>query len=87
MSIQHHPKRGTILEVDFDTGFRPPEMVKKRLCVVVSPPIEGRGDICTVIPLSTSPPKNPAAYHYELFIPFALPDKWKKKSVGQSAIW
>ncbi|HAR51864.1 MAG TPA: hypothetical protein DCS45_08320 [Roseovarius nubinhibens] len=39
MAINYHPKRGTIVCANFDQGFKVPEMVKRRLCVVISPPI------------------------------------------------
>ncbi|WP_420006682.1 type II toxin-antitoxin system PemK/MazF family toxin [Arenibacterium sp. LLYu02] len=76
MAIQYHPKRGTILVADFDQGFKRPEMVKKRLCVVVSPPIEHRVGLCTVVPLSKSEPHPKTDYHYEFEIQFQLPTFW-----------
>ncbi|WP_366941840.1 type II toxin-antitoxin system PemK/MazF family toxin [Asticcacaulis sp.] len=76
MALSYHPKRGTIVCVDFDKGFREPEMVKRRLCVVLSPPIESRVGLCTVVPLSTSAPNPSQSYHYELDIPFQLPEPW-----------
>lgn len=51
-------------------------MVKRRLCVVVSPPIEARGKLCTVVPLSTSDPEMVQAYHYKFQIPFQMPRNW-----------
>ena len=82
MAISYHPKRGTIVCVNFDQGFREPEMVKQRLCVVVSPPIKARRGLCTVIPLSQSAPQKLQAYHYEIFVPFQLPAGW-----GNEARW
>ena len=76
MALQYHPKRGTIVCVDFDRGFKAPEMVKRRLCVIVSPPIKSRGHLCTVVPLSTTAPNPVEAYHYRLTIPFQLPPRW-----------
>ncbi|MBO9432582.1 type II toxin-antitoxin system PemK/MazF family toxin [Ruegeria sp. R13_0] len=80
MSITRHPKRGTIVSADFDKGFKSPEMVKKRLCVVISPPIKARVGLCTVVPLSTTEPNPVMPYHYELAIPFQLPPRWGHKS-------
>lgn len=37
MALRFHPKPGTILMCDFDTGFQVPEMVKKRPVIVLSP--------------------------------------------------
>lgn len=51
---------------DFRQGFRVPEMVKKRPAVVVSPQIQGRPNLCTVVPISTDAPKIKAPYHLEL---------------------
>ena len=76
MALRFHQKRGTVVIVDFDQGFRTPEMVKKRLCVVVSVPIDARVGLCTVVPLSTTPPDPVMDYHYELEIPFRLPSRW-----------
>ena len=82
LAIQYHPKRGTIVAANFDQGFRKPEMVKRRLCVVLSPPIRNRAGLCTVVPLSTTAPDPVMAYHYELDIPFQLPKYW-----GNRARW
>ena len=76
MPIQFHPKRGAIVAVDFTGGFKVPEMVKRRLCVVISPPIAERVGLCTVVPLSTTPPKKVMNYHCEIQIPFELPNYW-----------
>lgn len=76
MPIQRHPGLGAIVVCDFDQGFKVPEMVKKRLCVVVSPDISARPGLCTVVPLSTTPPRFPMEYHCRLTITPALPDRW-----------
>ena len=80
MAIQYHPKRGTIVCANFDHGFKVPEMVKRRLCVVISPPIQARNGLCTVVPLSTAVPKPIMPYHYELDIPFQMPKSWGNKT-------
>ncbi|MGR3525510.1 MAG: type II toxin-antitoxin system PemK/MazF family toxin [Paracoccaceae bacterium] len=82
MAIQYHPARGSIVTVDFSQGFRVPEMVKRRLCVVISPPIEARVGLCTVVPLSTTAPDPVQAYHYCFEIPFHMPKAW-----GNQARW
>lgn len=51
-------------------------MVKRRLCVVMSPPIEARAGLCTVVPLSTTIPNPSQGYHCKLDIPFQLPEPW-----------
>ncbi len=58
MALKFAPKMGTIILVNFDKGFVPPEMVKKRLAVVISPTIKERGKLVTVVPL-TQPPQAP----------------------------
>ena len=76
MAITYHPKRGTIVCANFDHGFKVPEMIKRRLCVVISPPIQARPGLCTIVPLSKSEPEEVQAYHYKFQIPFQLPSKW-----------
>ena len=76
MAIAYHPKRGTIVTVNFNSGFLPPEMVKRRLCVVLSPPIRARVGLCTVVPLSLSEPSPVQPYHYRFQIPFDMPSAW-----------
>lgn len=76
MAINYHPKRGTIVCANFDQGFKVPEMVKRRLCVVISPPIQARPGLCTIVPLSKSEPQEIQAYHYKFQIPFRLPARW-----------
>ena len=56
-----------ILLCDFSQGFREPEMVKaKRPVLVVSPHIAGRGELVTVLALSTAEPDPVKEYHYML---------------------
>jgi mRNA interferase MazF len=63
MAITFHPKPGTVLMCDFNTGFRAPEMVKKRPVVVIS---KSRQQLVTVVPLSTTKPYPLEACHHEL---------------------
>ena len=78
MALRYHPKQGTVVRVKFDEAFKEPEMVKPRLCVVVSKPMKARPALCTVIPLSTTPPARIMPYHCQLNIPFDLPPKWQR---------
>lgn len=80
MALQFAPKMGTVVLVDFDQGFVPPEMIKPRLAVVMSPPIKARGKIVTVVPLSTTPPNLVMPYHCQVDIPFELPPRWGNAS-------
>ena len=54
-------------------------MVKLRLAVVLSPRIEARPGLCTVVPLSMTPPSKVMPYHKEIIIPFNLPGEWGNK--------
>ena len=63
MPITFHPKPGMILMCDFSTGFKPPEMVKKRPVVVLSKP---RQQLVTIVPLSTTEPIPLERCHYEV---------------------
>lgn len=80
MPIEYHPAKGTILNADFSQGFKAPEMIKRRMCVVVSPPISRRVGLCTVVPLSTTTPDPVMPYHYYLEIPFQLPSQYKSQT-------
>lgn len=83
MGLQYHPEQGTILICDFQ-GLKAPEMIKKRPVVVISPRLRHRGNLCTVVPLSTSEPAPVAAYHFKLHVSPPLPPpydasvKWVK---------
>ena len=63
MPLTFHPKRGQILMCDFQTGFRPPEMVKCRPVVVLS---DRHRELATVVPISTTEPYPIEACHHEL---------------------
>lgn len=62
MSLRFPPKLGTIVICDYSTGFCPPEMVKHRLAIVVSPRLPHRDGLCTVVPLSATPSKSGIRY-------------------------
>ena len=73
MSILYHPQVGTILRVDLNEGFRVPEMRKRRPAVVVSPPLKGRDQLCTIVPLSTTKPQPMQPYNCEVALDPPLP--------------
>jgi uncharacterized protein YifN (PemK superfamily) len=66
MAINFHPKRGTVLMCDFTTGFRVPEMVKRRPVVVISPRYRRHTGLCIVVPFSTVPPHEIELHHHEI---------------------
>jgi uncharacterized protein YifN (PemK superfamily) len=72
MAIQFHPEQGTIVICDFK-GFVPPEMVKRRPAVIISPRLRNRGKLCAIVPLSTTHPRPIASYHYKLHVDPVLP--------------
>ena len=71
LMLTFQPKPGTLLVCDFGTGFKMPEMVKKRPVVVISPR-RRRSRLCTVVPLSTTAP-NPVERFHHLMNPQSLP--------------
>lgn len=77
MGIKEHPPQGSIVTVNYATGgFKEPEMVKRRLAVTLTPKIIARPHLCTVVPLSLTPPEKEMPYHCTIRIPFELPKEW-----------
>ncbi|SDA34652.1 type II toxin-antitoxin system PemK/MazF family toxin [Sphingomonas sp. NFR15] len=74
MPLPFHPKPGTIVVCDYSTGFREPEMVKRRLAVTISPKLKRRNDLVTVVPLSTTAPHAEEPWHHRLEL--TLPPPW-----------
>ena len=72
MALYFHPNPETLLICDFGTGFRPPEMVKKRPVVVLSPRMRRQSGLCTVVPLSTTVPAPVERFHHRMS-PQSLP--------------
>jgi mRNA interferase MazF len=87
MTVVQHPAPGTIVRVDLSEGFKPPEMVKRRPAVVLSPPIAGRSMLCTVVPLSTTAPNRILPHHLEITLnpplphPYNNPTMWVKGDI------
>lgn len=79
MSLKFHPKTGTIVICDYKSGFKPPEMTKRRLAMVVSPQFKRRNNLCTVVPFSTTPPDPVMPYHYLLCLESTLPPPYNSK--------
>ena len=70
--IPYHPEIGTVVICDFH-GFIPPEMVKRRPAIVVSPRFRNRNELCTIVPLSTTPPNPVMPYHCRIIFDEPLP--------------
>lgn len=79
MPIHRPPTPGSLVVCDFN-GFKAPEMAKCRPVVVVAP-TWGRQNLCTVVPLSTTPPGTLMPYHHEFSgnpIPGRAEPTWAK---------
>lgn len=74
MPLPYHPRPGTIVICDYTTGFRAPEMIKRRLAVTISPKLKRRNDLVTIVPLSTTVPVPIEPWHVE--VPDDIPDPW-----------
>lgn len=79
MPLNFNPPPGLILVCDYNTGFREPEMVKRRPVVVISPRLRQRSGLCTVVPLSGTPPDHEQDYHCCLEMKPLLPKPWDSK--------
>jgi len=75
------------VRVDLSEGFKPPEMVKRRPAIILSPPIPGRNNLCAIVPLSTSAPRTVMAHHMQIHFdpclpaPYDEPDMWVKGDI------
>ena len=85
MTIQFPPVPGDILICDFSSGFRPPEMVKRRPVLVLSPRLRHWDGLCTVVPLSTTAPRRAVPYQCLVTLPFAPPPPFQATEVWAKA--
>ncbi|MDF2097325.1 type II toxin-antitoxin system PemK/MazF family toxin [Aquibaculum arenosum] len=77
MAIKYDVQAGTLLLCDYDLGgFKPPEMVKRRPVVVISPRLRHRSFLCTVVPLSTTAPAAPVRHQCRIVPDRPLPGRW-----------
>lgn len=74
MPLKYPVAPGTILLCDYSTGFQPPEMIKLRPAVVVSPRLPHRNHLCTIVPLSGTPPAHKIDYQCRIELEQALPE-------------
>jgi uncharacterized protein YifN (PemK superfamily) len=63
--LPYHPKQGEVLRCDY-AGCVGREMDKVRWVVVLSPKFLNRPFLCTVVPISTTPPHTVEKYHVRL---------------------
>jgi uncharacterized protein YifN (PemK superfamily) len=94
MGIKYPVPPGTMLLCDYGTGFQPPEMVKRRPVVVISPRLPHRDGLCTVVPLSTTAPAFDVPYVCRIDLaqplpaPFTATTMWAKADmVATVAFW
>lgn len=84
VALAYYPSPGEIVLCNYGTGFILPEMVKLRPVVIVSPRLRRRGDLVSVVPLSTTPPDPTEPHHCSLTLavplpaPYAEPQMWAK---------
>jgi mRNA interferase MazF len=75
MALTYYPKPGTVLMCDYNTGFKQPEMVKKRPVIVVSRIYQ---PVAIVVPLSCTEPQRFLPCHCEMD-PLSLPLSLRSK--------
>lgn len=82
MSIRYAVSPGTVLLCDYALGgFVPPEMVKRRPAIVVSPRLPHRDGLCAVVPLSTTAPAHDVPYIVAVTLEPALPHPFDSASM------
>lgn len=85
MPIQFPVAPGTIVLCDYQTGFREPEMVKRRPVVVISPRLPHRDRLCTVVPLSRTPPTHNVLYVCPITLATPLPEPFSETKLWAKA--
>jgi len=78
MPLTFHPHPGMVLICDFNTGFKAPEMIKRRPVVVILPQPRRSNQLCTIVPLSTTAPNPVEPFHHRMD-PRSLPGKLARK--------
>ena len=68
----YYPRDGEILQCDF-RGFIAPEMIKTRPVVIIGPRLRHRGDLATIVPLSTSIVDRPTKWQVRVKFQTRLP--------------
>lgn len=66
MSLFAAPKVGAVVLCIFPNDLAPPEMIKTRPVVIITPQLHGRRDLVGVVPLSTTEPDPMYAHHCEV---------------------
>lgn len=76
MTLHYQPNFGQILICDFPKEFNPPEMVKRRPVICVSPKHRTRHRIATVVPLSTTEPIVKTQFNVEVILDHQISPKY-----------
>lgn len=76
MAILYPVSAGTIVLCNYATGFREPEMIKRRPAMVISPRLPHRNGLCCVVPLSMTPPDHAVDYQVKIIFDKPLPSPW-----------
>jgi mRNA interferase MazF len=80
MALKFPVSPRTVLLCDYDKGgFKPPEMVKRRPALVVSPRLPQRDGLCAVVPLSGTEPDRELPYVVRLEFWRALPHPFPQR--------
>jgi mRNA interferase MazF len=80
MGIRFLPSIRTVVICDYSRGgFQPPEMVKRRPAIVVSPRLPYRDNLCSVVPVSGDPPDHETGYVVQLKFDPPLPPPFSYK--------
>jgi mRNA interferase MazF len=80
MGIKFPVGVGIILLCDYSRGgFQPPEMVKRRPVVVISPRLPHRNGLCTVVPISAEQSDHAVNYVVRLELEPPLPEPFSYK--------
>src|SRR4051812_27745840 len=66
MSLLYTPSAGDILICNFPEDFKPPEMVKDRSVIVLSPQSMNRHGLVTIVPISLTAPDPVMPWHCEI---------------------
>jgi len=66
MGLKHYPGAWRFFMCDFNTGFKPPELVKYRPVISVSNRRNDNANLCTIVPISSTRPNVIRDFHYLL---------------------
>src|ERR1700683_938285 len=81
MAIAEHPRPGVVVMCDYNSGFRAPEMVKRRPVVIISPRIRARPGLCTIVALSTTAPTPIMPNHCQIDLRPRLPEPFQSDGI------